>query len=82
MKEAKDLYFAVCMDAKPAFLVHGKPNGRYTITTKPKYYVAVTEYKQGTVISAEFIAGAKEFVFDGTREKVGSLDDTLTFNFE
>lgn len=54
--DAKYMQVAVCMFSKPAFVMHGKPNGSYLITTKPTYYVAVTDAKEGTVISAAFVS--------------------------
>ncbi len=72
---------AVCMSSKPAFVMQGKPNGSYLITTVPTYFAAVTAAKDGTVISASYVSSPTEFDFQGTTNVVGILDDTLTFTF-
>lgn len=74
---------AVFMDEKAAFVMQGKPNGSYFITTKPLYHIAVTDYKEGTVISANFMSHPAEVVFRGGATKVtGTLDHTLLFHFD
>jgi hypothetical protein len=61
--DATNMYLAVCMDGKPAFVMHGKPNGEYHITTRPTYYIAVTEHIEGNVIEANYTSKVAKFDF-------------------
>jgi hypothetical protein len=62
--------------------MHGKPNGHYTVTTQPTYFIAVTDAKEGTIISAKFVSSPTEVAFAGTTNLEAELDDTLSFNFK
>lgn len=76
------MHVAVCMEGLPAFVMQGKPNGEYLITTKPTYYIAVTDKKVGTVVSGEFLSHSQVFEFpDGATEISGTLNEYLKFNF-
>lgn len=62
--------------------MQGKPNGKYIITTKPTYYVAVTDSKEGTVISADYVSAPCVAEFKDTTHLEGILDESLTFAFK
>lgn len=70
---------AVCMSGKPVFVMPGHPNGKYTLESHPTYFIAVTDHKEGTIITGDFVSSPKDVVFSGTTQVKMELDDTLTF---
>ncbi len=77
--EAKYMQVAVTMNNTTAFVMRGRPKGTYNFITKPKYYVCITNEKQGTAISETYVSSPTEVAFDDATEANYTLDDHLNF---
>jgi len=70
-EDCENMKLAVCMKGKPVFVMDSAPGGLFRFTTKPTYYICVTNEKEGTVVSATFVTNPYPVVFDkGTSLKL------------
>ena len=78
--ESEKMSIAIYMDNKPALAMQGKPNGSYLYHTHPTYYLCVTDVKEGTAVSSEFVNSPTPVVYqDGQTALSYELTETLTF---
>lgn len=74
------MYVAVCIEDKPVFIMPSHPNGDWTITTSPTYYLAVTDAVPGEVLDGRFISKADKVIFNKGVEATATLNSSLHFD--
>lgn len=80
VKDAEKMSIGVYMNKKPAFVVHGRPNGKVQFETHPTYWLCTTEHKEGVAVSSMFVSNPKKVVFPhGETSLSYTLNEILEF---